>query len=601
MNAKCSRTLLAAALILAPLVQSRLMAAGNASKTYSINQRFLNVPLIKDTEVAKKSMRTMTLTVDGRVLGVFQVPLALNQERYYGFFDLAGHQGQRLTIETEKSDQDALSGITLDEQIKDSGDLYREMYRPQFHFTARRGYLNDPNGLIYHDGEYHLYYQYNPLANYTAGANKAWGHAVSKDMIHWEEEPPVLFPLATTGACYSGASFIDRNNQLKRKTGKEDVIVAFYLRTKSGLSLAYSNDRGRTMTDYEQNPVVPLKDDGRIDTPRPFWFEPTGRWVAPVMDYFFDQTGKKRRCVGFYSSENLTKWEFESRVEQDKFGDELTGCVDFFQLPLDGDPLNKKWVMVFIDGSYIVGICDGKVFYTLSGKAASTSDRIEIVARGNFYATMTFDNAPNGRRVQVAWMASPPFPGMAFNQQMTVPSELTLHSTVDGPRMRMNPIQEITALRVKTHEWTGLILKPGEDPLAELKGELYDLEVEFVPKDDAEIVFDLRGHRVTYDSRKKTLTVGNDFKPRPEWQGLGRNYALGLKPVSRVVEPLNGVVRLRMLLDRTSVEVSGNDGRIIFPTVIFPDPQNINLHATCSKGEICLNYLRVHELKSIWR
>jgi len=184
---------------------------------------------------------------------------------------------------------------------------------------------------------------------------------------------------------------------------------------------------------------------------------------------------------------------------------------------------------------------------------------------------------------------------------MSIPSELTLHATEDGPRMRMNPIQELAASRGKTHEWTGLTIKPGDDPLAELKGDLYDIEVEFVPTGEAEIVFDLRGHKVAYDSRTRTLTVGNDFKQRPEWSELGRNYALGLKPVSRVVEPLNGVVRLRILLDRTSVEVFANDGRIIFPTVIFPDPENIGLHAMCSKGETRLNYLRVHELKPIWR
>ena len=172
--------------------------------------------------------------------------------------------------------------------------------------------------------------------------------------MHWTEQPKVLFPDTTTGTCFSRAAFIDHWNQLGRKTGKEDVIVAFYLRTEIGLCLAYSNDRGQTFTDYEGYPVLD-HEGARIDTPRPFWYAPTGRWITPTYDFFTNNRGDLRRCVGFYSSANLTDSRFESRVEQDSWGDELCGCVDFFQLPLDGNPEHLKWVMILIDGSYIVG------------------------------------------------------------------------------------------------------------------------------------------------------------------------------------------------------------------------------------------------------
>ena len=201
-------------------------------------------------------------------------------------------------------------------------------------------------------GEYHLFYQHNSTS--LAWGNMTWGHAVSRDLMHWTEQPKVLFPDATTGTCFSRAAFIDHWNQLGRKTGKEDVIVAFYLRTEIGLCLAYSNDRGQTRTDYEGNPVLD-HEGARIDTPRPFWYAPTGRWIAPTYDFFTNNRVELRRCVGFYSSANLTDWRFESRVEQDGWGDELCGCVDFFQLPLDGNTEHLKWVMILIDGSYIVG------------------------------------------------------------------------------------------------------------------------------------------------------------------------------------------------------------------------------------------------------
>jgi fructan beta-fructosidase len=400
--------------------------------------------------------------------------------------------------------------------------------------------------------------------------------------VHWEEHPAVLYPNPETGACFSGAAFIDRWNQLGKKTGQKDVLVAFYLRTKIGLALAYSNDRGYTMTDYEGNPVL-THSGARIDTPRPFWFEPTQRWIAPTYDFFTNAQGKRLRCVGFYSSANLTDWTYESRVEQDKWGDELCGCVDFFQLPLDGDPAQKKWVMIFIDGSYIIGSFDGHFFYTLEGKPAATKDRIRsLVIKGNYYATMTWHNMPNDRRVQITWMKGPTYPGMPFNQQMTIPSELTLLSTEDGPRLRLNPIKELQILRKKTHQWNNILLKPDANPLAGLQGDLFDLEAEFKPVAGVRTVFDLRAIKVIYDSDTEMLTCGMD------------------RPVGTSLKPVDGLIRLRILLDRTSVEVYGNDGRVYIPLVAFPQPDNLSLSATCSQGKVKANYLRVHELKSIW-
>ena len=337
---------------------------------------------------------------------------------------------------------------------------------------------------------------------------------------------------------------------------------------------------GMTFADYEENPVL-THPGARIDTPRPFWYEPTRRWIAPTYDHFENEQGTRLRCVGFYSSENLKDWTFESRVEQDKWGDELCGCVDFFQLPVDGDPQNKKWVMILIDGSYIVGTFDGHRFHTLRGKPAHTSDRVRsLVIQGNYYATMTWHNVPNDRRVQITWMrTSRGYPDMPFNQQMTIPSELTLHATDEGPRLRMNPIEELASLRTKTHAWKDLALKAGENPLSELEGDLFDLEVEFEPPAGSETVFDMRGTRVAYDADARMLRCGN---------------------TRAKLEPIKGAIRLRILLDRASIEVYGNDGRVYMPFVVFPAEQNRSLKAACDKGEAKANYLRVHELKSGW-
>lgn len=536
-----------------------------------ITKRYLNLPVKNGGTISR-----MALTADGGLIGQFGIPLAEDQPDWWAFFDVERFKGQKLVIEMTPPPAD-WSVITQDDAIKGAEDLYREKYRPQFHFTSRRGWLNDPNGLICYKGECHLYYQHNPTA--LPWGNMSWGHAVSRDFVHWQELPVVLFPNAT-GDCFSGAAFIDSKNQLGRKTGDEDVIVAFYLRTKTGLCLAYSNDRGRTFTDYEGNPVL-THEGARIDTPRPFWHEPTGRWIAPTYDHFKDSNGKQFRAVGFYSSGNLKDWAYESRVEQpDGKLDELCGCVDFFELPVDGDLKNKKWVMIMIDGSYIIGAFDGHKFYTLSGKPASTEDRERsLVVPVNYYATMTWENEPNGRRVQVTWMRGSKYPGMPFSQQMTVPADLTLHSTAEGPRLRMNPVKELETLRTKTHEWKDLVLRAGGNPLAGLNGDLFDLEVEFEPAAGTETVFDLRGHKVTYNEPAGTLTSGQ---------------------CRTTLAPDGGAIRLRILLDRTSVEVFGNDGRVYIPLVIIPPDENRSLGASCTNGEVKVRSLRVYELKAAW-
>ena len=536
-----------------------------------ITKPYLNLP-VKNGE----PNRRMTLTADGKLIGQFGVALAEDKPDWWAFFDVARFKCQKLVIELTPPPVD-WSVITQDDAIKGSEDLYKEKYRPQFHFTSRRGWLNDPNGQIYYNGEYHLYYQHNPLA--LPWGNMSWGHAVSKDLVHWQELPAVLFP-NDAGDCFSGAAFIDGKNQLGRKTGEEDVLVAFYLRTKTGLCLAYSNDRGRTLTDYEGNPVL-THEGARIDTPRPFWYEPTGRWIAPTYDHFKDPNGKQFRAVGFYSSGSLKDWTYESRVEQpDGKDDELCGCVDFFELTVDGNLNNKKWVMIMIDGSYIIGAFDGHKFYALSGKPASTEDRENsLVVQGNYYATMTWENEPNGRRVQITWMKGGNYPGMPFNQQMTVPAELTLHSTAEGLRLRINPVKELEALRVKTHEWQNLVLKAGRNPLADIHGDLFEVEVEFDPAARTETVFDLRGHKVTYNAAAASLASG---------------------PCQSTLAPEDGMIRLRILLDRTSIEVFGNDGRLYMPLCLIPPDWNRSLAAYCANGEVKVHSLRVYELKSAW-
>lgn len=270
------------------------------------------------------------------------------------------------------------------------------------------------------------------------------------------------------------------------------------------------------------------------------------------------------------------------RVTHDSWGDELCGCVDFFQLPVDGDTTRLKWVMIFIDGSYIVGEFDGKTFFNEKGEAATTDHRDDsLVIGGNYYATMTWHDMPDFRRVQVTWMMKRDKhdAGMPFSQQMTIPSELTLQ-LVDGRyRLRMNPIQEFETLRLESQELRNVVLSEDFNQLSDIEGELLEVEVEFEPVPGAETVFNIRGVKVAYDADTQELSCG---------------------PVKSTVRPVDGVLKLRIIQDRTSIEIYGNDGMVYAPFYIDVDEEDRGVSARSSGAAVTVKELRIHRLKSIW-
>ena len=547
-------------------------------KELVLTQRYLNVPILYSTTASR---RKVTVKVNGQILGVFSVALATKRADCHAFLDLSQYQGQKVTIEVDRLSRN-LDHITLDNHIKGAENLYQEKFRPQFHFTTRRGWINDPNGLVYYKGVYHLYYQYNPFG--IIWGNMSWGHAVSKDLIHWRELPAVMYP-NEKGMAFTGAAFVDKKNELGLKTGDEDPLIFFYLRTGSGLSYAYSTDRGRTFQDYSGNPVL-AHAGARIDSPKPFWHEPTQRWVAPTFDHFLDDEGKRQHTVAIYSSADLKEWKFESRM--DRMGLKAE-CPDLFELAVDGNPQHKKWVLVFVDGTYCLGDFDGHTLYTQPGQPAMRDDCLTVVYRGNYSATMTWSDIPkeDGRRIQKAWMIKQDregyavsFNGMPFNQQMTIPLELSLRTTEKGPRLFMYPVREVETLRQKTHTWNNITLTSDTNPLAALQGKLYDIEVEFAPGTSSETVFDLRSVKVRYDAESRTLSCNNVKAP---------------------LKTTDGAIRLRILIDRSSIEVFGNDGRVYIPLCIMLPEDNLSYSAATSKGMSKVKFLRVHELKSIWK
>ncbi len=534
----------------------------NVERELVVAKRYLNFPVKHGA-----AKRRVSFEVDGRIAREFEIELADGGSAtggnraapdFWVFLDLGPFAGKRATIRVDRLPEDsaALKLVEQADTIKASDELYGERLRPQFHFTSRRGWNNDPNGLVFFNGEYHLFYQHNPYG--WSWGNMHWGHAVSRDLVHWTELPIAIYPRQFGDWAFSGSAVVDWNNTSGFGTSAAPPLVAAFTSTGRGECIAFSTDRGRTWTDFDSNPVV--KHQGR--DPKLFWHEPTGRWCMAVYDEF--QGGQ---LIAFYTSNDLKVWEFQSRI------DGFYECPDIFELPADGDAAKKKWVLTAASSEYMIGTFDGRRFTPETPKLPGH--------RGNaFYAAQTFSDIPaaDGRRVQIGW-GQMPSPGMPFNQMMCLPCELSLRSTPDGPRLSFQPVRELTQLHTKTHHLAPQPLKPGENPLANLRGELFDIRLDLDVGDAAEVGLRVRGTPVTYDAKSRELICLNRRVP---------------------LTPIGGRVRLQVLADRTSLEIFAADGLVYMPMSVPPNPDDRSLAVFATGGTAAIRSLEVHELRSIW-
>ncbi len=509
-----------------------------AKREIAIANHYLNLPV--KTGAPKKRMRYV---LDGKALREFEIELADADPAFWAFDDVAEYKGKTLRIEVDGAPADCkgLAAVIQSDAIKGGDDLYKEKHRPQFHFTSRRGWLNDPNGLVCSDGEYHLYYQHNPYG--WDWGNMHWGHAVSADLVHWKELPIALYPRTFGDWCFSGSAVVD---------GKQLAVA--YTSTGRGECVAFSGDKGRSFADFAGDPVV--KHSGR--DPRLLWHEPSKQWVMTAYD---ETDGKK--WIAIYNSPDLKKWAFQSRIEG------FYECPDLFEAPVEGGD-GKKWVLYSGDAKYMVGAFDGKTF---------TPDQPakQQLWYGNFYAAQTYSNAPDGRRIQIGWASGVAFPGMPFNQQMAFPCRLRLRTSSDGVRLSAEPVKEIEMLHGKKHIVVDRMLKPGDNPLANVSGDLFDIQAEFAPGDARMFGFTVRGVPVLYDVEKREISCKN------------------------VKAPLNlvdGKVRLQLLVDRGSIEIFGNDGQVALSVGAIPADDNHALEVFSRDGVTHLRSRLVVELNS---
>lgn len=553
------------------IVQTDRPPAGvavNTTRVLKATRRYLTLPVKADGPV-----RRLQVEVDGKVVREFGVQLAEGVPDWWAFVDVSAWKGQDVTVRAARlpADGAALKRIEASDELKGREPLYQEKLRPQVHFSSKRGWINDPNGMVYHDGEYHLYYQHSPFTWFDNP--KHWGHAVSRDLVHWEELPTAIVPHAWGDWVWSGSAVVDAANTAGWKTGKEDVIVAAYTSTGRGECIVYSNDRGRTFQEFAGNPVV-RHEKGEGRDPRLFRYGEgkDGRWVMAVYDEDATLPEPERRGVAFHTSPDLKAWTFASRIGG------FYECPDMFELPVDGGKAGTKWVLTAADSTYMLGTFDGTTFTpdTMDGKVGrkhpgNSSD--------TFYAAQTFSQTPDGRRIQIGW-GRIDAPGMPFNQMMSFPCELTLRTTPDGVRMFAWPVKEIEKLVKAERRFVDVKVALGETWRPEASGELLDVEATFgLTKALSEIRLVVRGMPVVIRVDKQEVACG------------------GRTARAREVE---GQFTVRVLADRTSLEVFVNGGEtsLLLPGAFVPGTPAVEVNG--GTGVIPVRELVVRELKSAW-
>lgn len=551
------------------LIMLLLMACGfavNAQtvRTFKIKKKYLNIPIQSLIE-----RQRVDFFIDEKKLTYNNIRVAEDSVDYWTFVDVSDHLGQELKFVFSK-DVNGINKIFQADTIVGEAKLYKEEFRPQLHYTTRRGWTNDPNGMVYHNGEYHLFYQHNPYE--TDWGNMTWNHAVSNDLVHWEELKLALLP-DKFGTMFSGSAVIDYHNTAGFNKGDSTAMLVMYTADlrKNGEELgqqqciAYSLDKGRTFKKYDGNPVIPMLNrfgSKHARDPKVFWYEPGKHWVM-IMHEGISMT--------IYNSKDFKEWKLTDTLD-----DGYWECPELFELPINGNEANKKWVVYGVTGTYQIGSFDGKTF----------TPETEMLRYSNIGWSMTaaqsFNDEPKGRRVSIGW-GHASFPEMPFTQTFTFPMEMGLKTTPNGTRLHVKPVEEIEALYTKMHSFENLYI--GEElneKLKAIKSPMLHIKTTMEADNSRFFGLNINGYELKYDISTNTL---ND-----------------------VFIPLqNRQLALEVIVDKTLIEVYVNGGRYYWFKNYTPSDLN-NFNIKFIKGgdplhknpKTLVKKLQIHELSSIW-
>ena len=423
-----------------------------------------------------------------------------------------------------------------------------EMFRPGFHFTPPCNWMNDPNGLVYDGEQYHLFYQYNPYG--TSWGHMSWGHAVSRDLMHWRHLPVAIREVPEAGyTIFSGSAVIDRANTSGFGRGATAPMVAVFTADhreahRQTVHIAYSLNGGRSFTEFGGNPVID-EGEAKFGDPKVFWHVPTQRWIMVNIE------GHAQGHVVFYASQDLKSWQRLTEFHAPGEAPGMWECPDLFPLRLDGVPDQIRWILKvnctrFGAGPaatrYFLGDFTGEAFLNAHLVGASlTSDE------GAIYAETTYNQVPDGRRVLMGWLREQPNPDRPWTGAQALPRVLTLASHTDGPRLLMRPVLDVQALR-QGHWSLGPTSLEGDVPLPEVPLAGRSLEA---------VVHLERGGTREIDGVGLRLQLEGGRQVMIGWQARSRELCIVLPDGRRVAtpfEPDSGKFILRVFLDQAIVE-----------------------------------------------
>ncbi|KRE46757.1 hypothetical protein ASG81_10830 [Paenibacillus sp. Soil522] len=490
---------------------------------------------------------------------------------------------------------------------QEQSPYYNEPFRPQYHFTPEANWMNDPNGMVYYEGEYHLFYQYHPYG--TRWGPMHWGHAVSKDLVHWEHLPVALQP-DEHGYIFSGSAVVDWNNTSGLGTDpKHPPLVAIFTHSKDKQiqSIAYSNDKGRTWEKYAGNPIMPNPPNVDWRDPKVFWHEETRQWVMILA------AGEKAML---YTSSNLKDWTYVSEFGKPNGApDGVWECPDLFSLPVDGDPNKKKWVLAvsinngsIAGGSgmqYFVGNFDGKTF--TNDNPANTTLWADYGA--DFYAGVTWSDDPNHKssRLWLAWMSNWQYandtPTSTWRSAFSLVRKIELKTLPEGIRMVQTPVPQLKQLRHLTKSISDQLVQPGINQLDDINGETLEIVAEF--QVDQSTTADEFGFKVRKGERNETIVGfgrqnGTLFVDRTR-SGISDFHGDFAKRHEAPLTVQNNKVTMHIFVDRSSVEVFGNEGERVITDQIFPDASATGLELYTAGGNVTLNSLHIYSLDKVWK
>ncbi|MDR9366967.1 MAG: glycoside hydrolase family 32 protein [Balneolaceae bacterium] len=491
---------------------------------------------------------------------------------------------------------------------------FSEPYRPQFHYSPKINWMNDPNGLVYYDGVYHLFHQYNPFGN--RWGYMSWGHATSTDLVHWDHKAVAIpYGKEEEEGIFSGSAVVDHQNTSGFGDGGDPPIVAIYTShytredgsTDQAQSLAYSIDGGQTFTKFEGNPVLEF-DDPDFRDPNVSWNEEMGRWLMVV-------ALPTQHKVQFYASDNLKDWEYLSDFGPAGATGGIWECPDFFRLPVDGNPEIQKWVL-HVDmnpgsvaggsgSQYFVGEWDGTSFIpdeTFMETAPHWTDY-----GTDFYAAISWNNIPeeDGRQLWVGWMNNWDYaneiPTHPWRSAMSIPRSIHLESNNESYSLVQKPVESLRQLREDPVRLENLDLSDETIDLSQegISGKAFEMIVEIEPGDAESVGINVREAKnqrtvIGYNSENQSVFVDRTNSGESDFfEGFEkRNDA----PVNLS----DGTVKLRIFVDWSSVEVFVNDGSRVITNRIFPDPESIGVSAFADGGSATITNIEFWPLESIW-